>query len=644
MCGIHGVMALGGSAPVSAADLRRMGEVAAHRGPDDFGDLIEGPLGFGMQRLSIIDVEGGHQPIYNEDRSVVVVCNGEIYNFQTLRSDLTARGHTFSTNSDVEVIVHLYEEYGDACIEHLRGMFGFALWDIKRQRLLLGRDRTGIKPLYFCVKDNRLAFASEAKSILALPWVSRALNHEALPHYLHLGYVPAPWSMFEGIEKLPPATLMIVEDGRIRQHTYWTMPPPATDSGDLDTWSDQLRETLADCVERQMVSDVPLGAFLSGGIDSSAVVAMMSRFSADPVRTFAIGFGGSSGGSFYNELPYAQRVAELFKTDHREIVVEPSVVELMPRLLWHMDEPIADTAFITTYLVSEFARREVTVILSGVGGDELFGGYRRYLGGYYARALSRVPRIVRQSVVKPVLGRMPVDRHSRVANLTRYARALVQAADWPLAQQYQSFVEAASMTDVVSLMARAPDGFEPHIEAAFAKLGGGDPLEQMTRVDLTTQLPDDLLSLTDRMSMATSLECRVPLLDEAIIDLAMKMPSKHKISGRDLKHVLKHALRDVLPQDILYRQKRGFGAPMGAWFKNELRPLVDQLLSSSRIESRGWLNPATVQTLREEHDANRADHTDKLVALTNLEMWAQIYLDGREVDTVRDELLALVAA
>lgn len=644
MCGIHGVIALGDAATVDAADLRRMGEVAQHRGPDDFGDLIDGPLGFGMQRLSIIDVDGGHQPIYNEDRTVVVVCNGEIYNFQTLREDLIARGHRFSTHSDVEVIVHLYEEYGDACVEHLRGMFGFALWDIAKQRLLLARDRTGIKPLYFAVKDNRLAFASEAKSILALPWVSRGLNADALPHYLHLGYVPAPWSLFQGIEKLPPATLMIVEDGRIRQHTYWTMPAAGDDDGDLETWSDRLRATLADCVERQMVSDVPLGAFLSGGIDSSAVVAMMSQFSSDPVRTFAIGFGGSSGGQFYNELPYARRVSELFATDHREIVVEPSVVELMPRLLWHMDEPIADTAFVTTYLVSEFARREVTVILSGVGGDELFGGYRRYLGGYYARALARVPRIVRQAVVKPVLGRMPVDRHSRVANLTRYARALVQAADWPLAKQYQSFVEAASMTDVMQLLAAAPDSFEPHVEAAFAKLGGGDPLDQMTRVDLMTQLPDDLLSLTDRMSMATSLECRVPLLDEAIIDLAMAMPSRHKISGRDLKHVLKHALRDVLPQDILYRQKRGFGAPMGAWFKNELRPLVDQLLSRDRIESRGWLNPATVQALREEHDANRADHTDKLVALTNLEMWAQIYLDGREVDSVRDELLALVAA
>ena len=644
MCGIHGVLALDEARRIDNATLRRMGAIANHRGPDDFGDHIDGPLAFGMQRLSIIDIAGGHQPISNEDDTVVVVCNGEIYNFQSLREDLIARGHRFSTHSDVEVIVHLYEEYGDACIEQLHGMFGFALWDRTRQRLLLGRDRTGIKPLYYLLDRGRLAFASEAKSILSLPDVERRLNMDALPHYLHLGYVPAPMSMFEGIQKLPPATLMTVEKGAVRQHQYWTQTQQVSDSGDLTSWSDQLRETMTDCIERQMVSDVPLGAFLSGGIDSSAVVAMMSRFSDSPVRTFSIGFGGSSGGAFYNELPYARQVAELFKTQHQEIVVEPSVVELLPQLLWHMDEPIADTAFITTYLVSEFARRKVTVILSGVGGDELFGGYRRYLGGYYARALSRVPRFLRQSIVKPVLGRMPVDRHSRVANLTRYARALVQAADWPLAKQYQSFVEAASMTDVMNMLATPPVNFEPHIEAAFARLDGGDPLAQMMQVDLATQLPDDLLSLTDRMSMATSLECRVPLLDEAMIDLAAQMPSRYKIAGRELKHVLKHALRDVLPKEILYRQKRGFGAPMGAWFKQELRPLVDHLLSTKQLESRGWINAAHVQALRADHDANRADHTDKLAALTNLELWAQIYLDDRGVDSVRDELMSLVAA
>jgi len=644
MCGIHGVLAIDPSRAVGERDLRRMGEIARHRGPDDFGDFIDGPLAFGMQRLSIIDVAGGHQPIFNEDETVVVVCNGEIYNFQTLREDLKARGHRFRTHSDVEVIVHLYEEYGDDCIEHLRGMFAFALWDRARSRLLIGRDRTGIKPLYYSLERGRLAFASEAKSILSLPGFSRRLNAQALPHYLQLGYVPAPLTMFEGIEKLPPATLMVVENGQVRQHRYWTMPSAADDRGDLEQWSRKLRSTLSDCVERQMVSDVPLGAFLSGGVDSSAVVAMMSGFSREPVRTFAIGFGGSSGGEFYNELPYARQVAQQFATEHQEIVVEPSVVELLPRLLWHMDEPIADTAFITTYLVSEFARRDVTVILSGVGGDELFGGYRRYLGGYYARALGRVPRFLRQSIVKPALERMPVDRHSRVANLTRYARALVQASDWPLARQYESFVQAASLQDVMALLASPPVDFAPRIEAAFAEVDGGDPLAQMMRVDLATQMPDDLLALTDRMSMATSLECRVPLLDEELIDLAAQMPSRHKIVGRDLKHVLKHALRDDLPREILYRQKRGFGAPMGAWFKKELRPLVDELLAPARIASRGWLNAERVETLRADHDANRADYTDQLVALTNLELWAQIYLDDRGVDDVSEQLNALVAA
>jgi asparagine synthase (glutamine-hydrolysing) len=396
-------------------------------------------------------------------------------------------------------------------------------------------------------------------------------------------------------------------------------------------------------VEGQMVSDVPLGAFLSGGVDSSAVVAMMSEASNEPVRTFAIGFGGASGGEFYNELPYARRVAERYNTVHKEIVVEPSVVDLLPRLLWHMDEPVADTAFVTTYLVAEFARKEVTVILSGVGGDELFGGYRRYLGGYYARALERVPRWLRNGLVKPVLARLPVDRHSRVANLTRYARALVAASDWPLSRQYQSFVEAMPATEMLSLFAHAPDEFEARIEQEFTRWPEGDALARMMRVDYGTQLPDDLLALTDKMTMATSLECRVPLLDEKLVELAAAMPSRHKIAGRDLKHVLKKSLSGILPDDILYRQKRGFGAPMGAWFKNELRPLVDELLSRERLQARGWFDVETVARMRAEHDANAADNTDKLAALVNLEIWAQLYLDARGVDEVRVGLEAAAA-
>ena len=382
MCGIHGVLSLNGTRRISDAELRRMGEVARHRGPDDHGDYVDGPLAFGMQRLSIIDVAGGHQPIANEDETVWVVCNGEIYNFRELRSELQARGHRFRTNSDTEVIVHLYEEHGVDAIKRLRGMFGFALWDTRTRKLVIGRDRLGIKPVYYSVADGQLAFASEAKSLLTLPWIEPQLDREALPHYLNLGYVPAPLTLFEGIRKLPPATTLVAHEGQLTEQSYWRIDRAPEEEGDLDHWSGRLRDALRESVEGQMVSDVPLGAFLSGGIDSSAVVAMMSQVSNEPVRTFSIGFGGASGGQFYNELPYARQIAERYDTVHKEIVVEPSVVELMPRLIWHMDEPIADTAFVTTYLVSEFARREVTVILSGVGGDELFGGYRRYLGGY----------------------------------------------------------------------------------------------------------------------------------------------------------------------------------------------------------------------------------------------------------------------
>lgn len=392
----------------------------------------------------------------------------------------------------------------------------------------------------------------------------------------------------------------------------------------------------------QMVSEVPIGAFLSGGIDSSAVVAFMAAHSDRPVKTYAIGFGGGKAEAYYNELPYARQVAQLFKTDHHEIVVSPDVVSMLPSLLWHMDEPIADTAFITTYLVSEFARRDVTVILSGVGGDELFGGYRRYLGGHYQSRFNRLPLSLRRAA--SALGeRLPSDRHSPMLNSLRLAKGFLSTAGLPLDERYRSYVEVFADDEIAALMPSGPSPGRDPIAEAFRAAAGGDELNRMLAVDAETQLPDDLLLLTDKMSMAVSLECRVPLLDHELVELAARMPEGVKIAGGRLKHVFKRALQDVLPASILHRKKRGFGTPMGAWLKGELAPLVNALLSADVVRSRGLFRHAEIARLISAHASSRIDGTDRLLALLNLEIWSRIYLDRRTPADVAEELKAVAA-
>jgi asparagine synthase (glutamine-hydrolysing) len=640
MCGIFGILALDGSpGPVDA--LRAMGRVTMHRGPDDQGTYSDGPLAFGMRRLSIIDVAGGHQPLSNEDQTVWLVANGEIYNYRELRAELVAQGHRFRTESDCETILHLYEQHGDDFVTRLNGMFGFALWDARRKRLLVGRDRLGIKPIYLWQDGRRIAFASEAKALLTLSGVSAAIDPGALQSYLALGYVPSPQSMFRGIRKLPPASLLAIEGRTSEERRYWRVPSDVDRSLSAQDWIERVRERLAKSVQMQMVSDVPIGAFLSGGIDSSAVVAHMSKASDTPIKTYSIGFGGGSAEAFYNELPYARRVAELFGTDHHEIIVKPDVVALLPRLLWHLDEPIADTAFITTYLVSEFARRQVTVILSGVGGDELFGGYRRYLGNHYQGYFDRLPRGVRRAA-SALSGVLPSDRHSPLLNAMRLAKGFLATASLPFEERYRSYVQCFS-DDLAAELTRDRREMEcDPLGSAFLVAQSDDDLNRMLTVDAETQLPDDLLLLTDKMSMAVSLECRVPLLDHEVVELAARIPQDIKIRGGRLKHVLKAALADVLPQEILERKKRGFGTPMGAWLKGDLAPLVRDVLSEDAITARGLFRPAAVARLIAEHGANRVDGTDQLLALLNLEIWARIYLDCREPSDVADELKAVV--
>ena len=644
MCGIYGVLSLSGPRRLEPATLARMGRAIVHRGPDDEGAYVDDHMLLGMRRLSIIDVSGGHQPIANEDGSIIVVCNGEIYNFRALRTQLERAGHRFATHSDTEVIVHLYEEKGAAFLEELEGMFGLAIWDKSRRRLIVARDPLGIKPIYYIQREGQLAFASEAKALLGLPFVQAKLDPAALAQYFALGYVSAPHSMFEGMRKLLPGEALTVEGGQCSFRRYWSLPAEVDHSLSESQWIEATRAELERSVSDQMVSDVPLGAFLSGGVDSSSVVALMARHTDQPVKTYSIGFRGSSGAELYNELPFARMVAEQFRTDHREIIVQPDVAALLPELLWHLDEPIADAAFITTYLVSKFARQDVTVILSGVGGDELFGGYNRYMDEHYRSRYQLIPKFLRRGLIDPVARRLPSDRHSPLLNKLRLARAFVLADSLGFEDRYRRYMEVFDAAERDALLRERATQFDDCIARGFAGSSSKDALRRLMDVDLATQLPEDLLMLTDKMSMAVSLECRVPLLDQRLVKLSAGMPAALRIRGGELKYIMKKAMHGVVPDPIIYRSKRGFGAPIGAWFKAELAGFLREILSEATLARRGLIDPAAVARLVREHERQEADRTDHLLALVNLEIWCRMYLDGESPAAVTDELRGSMAA
>jgi len=636
MCGIYGVAELRPGRRIDEGVLNSMGRVMIHRGPNDHGHYRSEGIAIGMRRLSIIDVEGGHQPIPNEDKTVWAVCNGEIYNFKELRVELEARGHVFRCNSDTEVIVHLYEEEGLDLFKRLRGMFAVALWDAGRSRLVLARDRLGKKPLYVCREAHRILFASEMKSLLEVSQNPRTLNMQALQEYLALGYVPAPFTLFERTEKLLPGHYMVIERGRVREQQYWDVPTGPIEMRSEEEWVERVREKLLESIRIRLVSDVPLGAFLSGGIDSSAIVGAMAGMIGEPVKTYSIGFEG--GDRFYNELPYARTVAKAFATDHHEIIVRPDMAQLLPKLIWHLDEPIADSAFVTTYLVAKLARESVTVILSGVGGDELFGGYRRYLGNHVARYYNWLPSIVRKKLVPSFLAALPQDRHSSLKNYIRYADAFVKSAEASPALQYMSYVTLFSSASQNALL-RAGLGNESEGQNGFAsgvmkRYFGAHPeltgLGQLIYADLKTSLADDLLALTDKMTMAASIECRAPFVDHELVEMAASIPDSLKIRGFSMKYLLKKVVKPWIPPEILHRKKRGFGAPIGSWMRNDLGPLLDNLLSKDQVKKRGLFNPAIVGDLVAKHKAQKSDYTDQLLALINLELWCQIYMDGKD--------------
>lgn len=636
MCGIAG--RVNRTSQISETDiLNRMLDVIEHRGPDDFGLYTDNQLVMGMRRLSIIDLSTGKQPIASTDGSKIVICNGEIYNYRTIRTQLIEMGYQFKTESDTEVLVHAYDEWGLDFIHRIDGMFGFAIWDKTIGRLIVARDRLGIKPLYYRQDGSQLSFGSEVKSFIEEPEYEPKICPIGLQDLLAYGFTLAPQTIFKGVSKLAPGEMLIWEQGSIEKVRYWKLSDEIEGGRNVSEWHERIEAAFQETISSHLVSDVPLGAFLSGGIDSSAIVSIMSSQFDTPVETFSIGYSGNKVAEYYNELSFAKEIADEFGTQHKEINVQPEIATLLPKILWHIEEPISDTAMITTYLVSEWARQSVTVVLSGVGGDELFAGYRRYLGIHYDRVYGRVPKWLRRGLLEPVINLLPAGRNNRLMDLARYAKHYVRTHGAPWQDKYKSYLTITEADQVNALRTSCrtlPDSFE----ALAGRISATDPFLQMMQLDLETQLPEALLLVSDKMTMAHSLEGRVPFLDHKFVELSARIPVTHKLPGSELKPLLKQTFANHLPQSVIDRSKRGFGAPVGYWAENDLRPLVDHLLDPQQVAERGLLNPGAVKQIRSDHARGVSDYTDLIMVLMNLEIWHRLFVDGQEVAEVADQL------
>lgn len=634
MCGIAGIMSLNGRS-VLEGELRAMCAALIARGPDDEGVYLDRGIGLAMRRLSIIDLQTGHQPVSNEDGSIWVVLNGEIYNYQELRAELTRRGHRFATATDTEVIVHLYEEFGDHCVDRLRGMFAFALWDERRRRLVIARDRLGIKPLYYAMVNGRLLFASELKAILQIPEVDRAVDMNALDHLLAYKTTPAGQSIVAAVRKLEPGhRLTLTVPGEPRVERYWHLrfdPEPGRTEEDV---AEELRQRLMDAVKLHMVSDVPVGAFLSGGIDSSAVVAAMSAAGSGRVKTFSIGFQDRS----FNELPFARTVATRLGTDHHELILEPNVVDLLGNLAWDLDEPFGDASAIPTYMVSKMAAEHVKVVLSGDGGDELFGGYTEYLVESRERWARFLPPLARQ-MLGMVSGSMPDGvrgknwlHHFSLPDAERYLDANTMFKR----VERQRLLTKAALADVKA-------GRTEHTRLERLTTGVGHWLSTLQSLDLDHYLPLDILTKVDRMSMAHSLEARVPLLDHTFVEFAARIPADWKLRQGRTKHIFIKALRGWLPDEILDRPKQGFAVPLDGWFRGPLRPLYRDILLSDTCRKRGIFDEQFLRHLfaRQERGRQLDPH---IWTLMSFELWCRTFLDARSAPCIRPALHSSVIA
>jgi asparagine synthase (glutamine-hydrolysing) len=623
MCGIAGRFDFDASRRSDPEVLKAMTDALSHRGPDAAGYFIDGGIALGHRRLSIIDLSTGDQPLSNETGSIQVVFNGEIYNFAEVRAELEAKGHRFRTRSDTEVIVHGYEEWGERCVERFRGMFAFALWDAPQHRLMLARDRLGVKPLYYAELPGGIVFGSEIKAILEDSDVSREWLTDAVDAYLTFLYVPAPRTIYRAIKKLPAAHVLVAERGSSRMSRYWDLQFTGDgDSAREEEYLEELHERLNDAVRLRLVSDVPLGAFLSGGIDSTTVVACMTETSATPPITISVGFDEGS----YDEVEHARAVADHLGCEFHALVASPQLDDLLPRLAWHFDEPFADSSAVPTYYVSQAARRLVTVALSGDGGDELWAGYSKHRVERWEHGVRRV-----LGRAAPVLGRLA---HALPLSV-RGARALRHLAVAPdqafaLKQAYGMFEPDAKARLYTGDLAAAVDGTDPLtcVRDSYGACGSSDPLDKALYADSQTYMIDDILTKVDRMSMAVSLEAREPLLDHKLLEFAARVPSTLKLKHNRSKYLLRRALERRVPAAILERPKKGFDAPIADWLRGPLAPLTVALLFDGRLKQRGLFNDREVSRLWNEHRTQRADHRHRLWQLLMLELWFRQFVDG----------------
>jgi asparagine synthase (glutamine-hydrolysing) len=628
MCGICGSISLNGAPGTSARVLEQMNTAITHRGPDDAGMVTDGRVALAMRRLSIIDLAGGHQPIWNEDDSLCIVFNGELYNFLDLRPQLEATGHQFKTRSDTEVILHAYEEWGADCLRRFNGMFAFAIWDRKKEELFLARDPVGEKPLYFFRDNQRLIFASEIKAILADKTIERKIDARGLTNFLAYGHGVAPQTIYQNISKLLPGYYLRARGGDVETVQYWDvaaqMDAPALESP--EEYSSQILELLDDAVKRRMIADVPVGAFLSGGVDSSAIVGLMKRHASGPVKTFSLGF---SAGGAYNELSAARVVARHFGTEHHELEPEHTdLVKVLQTLVYHYDEPFGDTAGFPLYLLSKFAREHVKVVLCGDGGDELFGGYRRYAADRFAPMYQKLPRAMGENWIPNAASKLPRGRKlKRTLSTLPIKDPAHRYASWLL--MFTPEMQDELVNENLRAQAEGYDPLWPYPLHYNAPGGANaDHLNRLMYVDLKTWLADAYMEKTDKATMACSLEGRLPLLDPRLVELAFRIPGKYKIHGSQLKWILKKAVAPLLPPSVLKRPKHGFSVPTDAWFRGDLKDFAFGVLLDDRTKARGYFDMEMVERLWREHVEGRNVRDGQLWLLVNFELWHRQYLDG----------------
>ena len=622
MCGICGIVNFDRSKLVDPELIERMTTVLVHRGPDDDGYFVEANAGFGHRRLSIIDLGGGKQPIFNEDQSILIVFNGEIYNYADLTTELTQLGHQFKSRSDTEAIVHAYEQYGDACVDHLRGMFAFAIWDRRRKRLLVARDRLGIKPLYFYQCDGFLAFASEIKSLLQIPAVSRVVNPDALESYLTLRYVPGPQTMFKGISKLQPGHLLVMDDRGVRIRKYWDLEYRTGEAISAEDYLSRFEELLEESVKLRLVAEVPLGVFLSGGLDSSAILAVMSKLRGrEKIKTFSVGYEvPKAQEESVNEFEYARLAAKAFGAEHHEFkLTAEDFRDSLTDLAWYLDEPLANDSCIPLYFIARLARKHITVVLSGEGADEILAGY-----GIYKRMLSIDAAYTQFPRLTPWIAR-------KLASILpgQTSRRYASWASLPMEQRYRGVSMGMPAALRAQLLGR-PDGeaaVDDAFRSCFEAVPKKDVLNRMLYADMKIWLPDDLLLKADKMTMANGLELRVPFLDHKLVEYAATLPAYLKLKGSTGKYLLREAMKNVLPRQIINRSKKGFPVPTESWLRGDLKDFVHDTLLASDAACRGYMNPRVIEKIVSEHEKGTENRRQELWTLLTFEIWHRLFID-----------------